>query len=402
MGTIKLLAVLDPVESLNPRSSRRALSEMLRDLSKNRWEVHLLHGRQVRYESFPCKYIVHVVPFGSRPRSPIFKLLYLIAALFVGVRAVKKCGIHITFCKGGHIYLGLVAFFIARLTGRKCLIRVNEDAVLMLELFLRRAGIPRIVVRPLALACRILERYMLSKTSWVVTHGPMDYERLRRWGLKRLSFVPLGVDTKLFKPMPEEAKRFKQKLLGNARKRVVLYVGRLSPVKDVPTLFKAFKALLEERDDLVLVVVGSGVDEERLRRLAIELGIAHAVRFLGFISNERLPAYYNIANVYVLPSLYEEWSNTIMEAMACGTPVVATNVGGNPHLIRDGETGFLVPPRRPDLLAERIRLLLKDEELAKRIRERARQEVKKYDIRASARAYKNIMIKLVRTCRTSR
>ena len=394
MTNLKLLAVQDPARAFNPKSGERQIREMLISLDES-WEVHLLQSRPVKYKNLPCRCKIYQVPFGLRPHSLLFKALYLLASVVIGVRIVKKHGIHITFCEAGHLYLGFAALLIARLTGRKCLIRVNEDAIITLKLFLKREGFPDPLIRLFEIVGRALERLILRQADWVVTHGPMDYVRIKNTiTTDKISFIPLGVDTKKFKPVPKRALKLKRKILGDEVKRVILYVGRLSPIKDLPTLFHAFKRVLKDHEDVVLIVIGSGVEEGNYHKLVKELGIADKVLFLGFIPNEKLPPYYNMADVYVLPSLYEEWSNTIMEAMACGVPVVATAVGANPWLVNDGETGFLVPPCRPDLLAKRISAILDDPQLAERMAKNARKLVRKYDIRIAGQSYRRIMLKL--------
>ena len=399
-GLLKLLIVLEPSERRTPILTERALLEMVGELDE-RWELHMLQAAKLRYKRLPCRYQVHLVPFGSRPKSVIFKLMYILSSIFVGVRVVKKYGIHLTFCKGGHLYLGLSAFLIGRLTGRSCLLRVNEDTVLSLMVFLRRKGLPHALVSLIGKIARLLEQELLTRATFITTHGPTHYARIRRW-TEKVAFIPLGVDFNLFKMMPErDVKKARAELLGDPAKRVVLFVGRIHPMKDLPTLLKAFKSLSEEVGDVVLLIIGGGVEEATCKALAEELRITDKTLFLGVLPNEQLPIYYNMADVYVLPSLYEEWSNTIMEAMACGVPVVATDVGGNPCLIRDGETGFLVPPKRPDLLAEKIRIILENEELARRMGEKAREEIKKYDRRASVKAYKEIMLKLIMAHKSS-
>jgi len=393
---IRFLVVLEPMDGLNPLASERALLEMLNSLDE-RWEAHFLISRPISYRKLPCRYVVHVVPFGDRPKSPVFKLLYIIASVIVGIRVVKRYGISFTACKGGHLHLGIATYLIARLTDRKCLLRVNEDAVLALMIFLRKAGFPRLLTSAIGKVARKLETYLLRRIDMVVTHGPADYERIRKLvGDEKVSFIPLGVDLSRFRILPPgEVMAMKAKLLGDQGRRIVLFVGRLHPEKDLPTLLKAFKLLLSTHPDLLLLVIGWGVERERYERLAEALGIADSVMFLGFIPNEELPIYYNMADVYVLSSLHEEWSNTVMEAMACGLPVVATAVGANPYLIRDGETGFLVPPRRPDIMAEKISLLLDDEEIARAMAEKAMREVAKYELKKSGYKYKRVILALV-------
>jgi len=389
---------VDPVEALNPLASERALMEMFNALDEH-WEAHLLHARSISYRRLPCKCVVHVVPFGSRPSSPIFKMLYLIACIIKGVGVIRRYRhVYFTACKGGHLYLGLVAYVIARLTKRRCLLRVNEDTVLSLKLFLIKAGFPIFLANFLGYLARALEIHLLKHVDRVVTHGPMDYQRIKQLAKpNKASFIPLGINLNLFKRLSaEKVREFKNRLLSSEDVQVVLFVGRLDPVKDLPTLLKAFKLILAKRFNTVLLIVGRGPEEPKYKALAEELGIANRVFFLGFIPNERLPTYYNIADVYVLPSLYEEWSNTIMEAMACGVPVVATAVGANPWLIRNGETGFLVPVRKPDLLAEKIAILLHDQKLAKRMVRKARELIRRYDLRASGLAYRKVMLELVK------
>jgi D-inositol-3-phosphate glycosyltransferase len=97
--------------------------------------------------------------------------------------------------------------------------------------------------------------------------------------------------------------------------------------------------------------------------LASHLGIADRVTFLGAVDHERLPYYYSAADVCVVPSFYESFGLVALEAMACGTPVVASRVGGLASTIRDGETGYLIPWRCPEPFAERIEVLLANKEL---------------------------------------
>ncbi|RLF39565.1 MAG: hypothetical protein DRN00_01540, partial [Thermoplasmata archaeon] len=381
--------VLDPIEALKPRSSEHKLKkEMLASLDR-KWTVHIIHGRPVKYTGLPFKYEVHCALFGSFPKSAIFKLLFLASSIITGVRIVRKYGVHLLLSKSGHLHLGLVALLIARLTNRKCLVRVADDAMLALRIFLKRAGFPDVLINALTAIAKCIEVFVLRRADWVVTHGPQDYEKIKRL-TRRVSFVPLGVDATVFRPLVENVQELKESIIENAEKKVILFVGRLNPVKDLPTLFKAFKMLSRERDDLALLVIGSGVEETRYREMVEQMGIADKVFFLGFVPHDNLPVYYNIADVYVLPSLWEEWSNTIMEAMACGVPVVATNVGANPYLIKDGETGFLVPPREPRALAEKIAFVLDNPELVKEIARKARAEIVKYSITSMSSAYKKI------------
>ena len=396
MADIRFLMVLDPVEGLNPLASERALMEMVNALDE-RWEMHLLHGRAVRYRKLPCRYVVHVVPFGSRPRSLILRLIYLIASVFKGASTVRKHGIHFTSCKGGHLFLGLVALIIARLTHRRCLIRVNENTLLTLGIVLRKAHVPALLVRAILSLGKALEVFLFKSVDKILTHGPADYERISELvGPGKVVFIPLGVNFNRFRPLPrEEVLKAKAELLGREDLKVVLFVGRLHPIKDPLTLLRSFKKLVDKLPDSVLLVIGWGPEAESYIKMAEELGLSGKVLFLGFIPNDQLPIYYNMADVYVLPSLYEEWSNTIMEAMACGIPVVATDVGSNRYLVEDGRTGFLVPPREPGPLADRIYQILTNPELAEEMGKEALRAVRRYDLSSAGRTYRREMLSLL-------
>jgi len=133
-------------------------------------------------------------------------------------------------------------------------------------------------------------------------------------------------------------------------------VGRLDPVKEQITLLEAFARLGSA--DPVLVVAGDGPCRDDLHKRAATLGLGDRVRFLG--ERHDVPDVLRALDVFVLPSIAEGISNTILEAMATGLPVVATRVGGNPELVVDGVTGRLVPRQNADALAEAVGEYLRD------------------------------------------
>ena len=179
----------------------------------------------------------------------------------------------------------------------------------------------------------------------------------------RIAVVPCGVDTALFTPGDAGAARA---ALGLGDGPVVLYVGRLAPIKGLGTLLDALAVLRARGRRLRLLVVGGDADEPAngheadLRARAASLGLGDAVRFVGPQAQERLRDYYVAADATVLPSYYESFGMVALEAMACGTPVIATRVGGLPTTVRDGVTGLLVADRDPAALARTIERMLDD------------------------------------------
>ena len=176
----------------------------------------------------------------------------------------------------------------------------------------------------------------------------------------RVAVIPCGVDTEMFQPLdPAVAKD----LLELPPEPLLLYVGRLQPIKGLETLLEAMTRLDAATR---LLIVGGDQDEpenahaERLRRCVATLGLTDRVRFLGAQPQERLRLFYAAAEATVMPSYYESFGMVGLEAMACGSPVVASRVGGLTTTVRDAVTGYLVPEGDPVALAERLSHLLGD------------------------------------------
>ena len=212
---------------------------------------------------------------------------------------------------------------------------------------------------------------------------------------RRISVVACGVDLGLFKPIDKEAAR---DALGLNGKKMVLFVGRIEPLKGVDILLAAAAQMRGESDFQIFVVGGDGTatDEmRRLRGLASDLGIIRRVSFLGPVDHDRLPLFYNAADICVVPSYYESFGLVALEAMACGTPVVASRVGGLTVTVRDGETGYLIPWHYPQPFAERMALLLGDEELRRSFGRTAREAVKGFGWSSIADALESLYRELL-------
>jgi len=200
--------------------------------------------------------------------------------------------------------------------------------------------------------------------------------------VSKIEVIPPGVDLSHFYPIPpDEAKEF----VGlHPCDNMLLYVGRIEPLKGIDTLLKAISLIEKkgvfERFPFCLIVIGGDpfegpgqLNEEMGRLLALreKFGLEHVVTFLGKRSQDTLPYYYSAAQAVIVPSHYESFGIVALEAMACGTPVVASQVGGLAFLVQDGITGFTVPSDEPEALAEKLTLLIEDPDLQKRMGEQA-------------------------------
>ena len=185
----------------------------------------------------------------------------------------------------------------------------------------------------------------------------------------KISVIPCGVDPSLFSPRNSaQAKAH----LGLPDKRYILFVGRIDPVKGIDTLLRAMQLVKGTRNPLQdehLLIIGGDLDPavaatdseiNKLKRLTRTLGIKDMVTFLGAQRQDQLPYFYAAADMCILPSRYESFGMVALEAMACGTPVIASKVGGLASFIQNEMSGLLIPEGDEVSLAEKILLLLSD------------------------------------------
>jgi glycosyltransferase involved in cell wall biosynthesis len=157
------------------------------------------------------------------------------------------------------------------------------------------------------------------------------------------------------------------------RKDVVIgIIARLVPVKDIPTLLHAMHRVIQAESNVRLEVVGDGPERAALEALSTKLGLQNHVSFLGF--RRDIPPLLARFDIFVLSSLSEGTSVTLLEAMAAGKPVVVTGVGGNVSLVEHNRNGFVISPRRPDELADALLLLLNNPALRRRMGEENRRK----------------------------
>ncbi len=217
----------------------------------------------------------------------------------------------------------------------------------------------------------------------------------------RIRVVPAGVDLDLFRPMPVAESRTR---LGLPQEhQMVLFVGRIEPLKGIDTLLRAMALLVRDFPEMqkqlcVAVIGGNPADHsivvnkemERLKQLRTDLGIGDLVLFLGAQDQDTLNIYYSAAEVVVMPSHYESFGMVALEAMACGTPVIASKVGGLTFTVQNGVTGFHVPERDPQALAAKISLILRHAALRERLGRQAERWAQRYSWSAVADQIMNL------------
>jgi D-inositol-3-phosphate glycosyltransferase len=203
----------------------------------------------------------------------------------------------------------------------------------------------------------------------IIAATPAEHSQLMwlyRANRRKIEIVPPGVNTSRFYPMSQA--EAKAQIGCDPNQKILLFAGRIEPLKAVDTVLHALDVIRQRNADLLneicFAVVGgdpadcSDIEMVRLQDLAIDLGLADKVHFLGAKEQSELPLFYAASTAVIMASDYESFGMVALEAMATGTPVIASHVGGLAFLVQDQETGFLVPVREPEMMANCIETLI--------------------------------------------
>jgi glycosyltransferase involved in cell wall biosynthesis len=205
---------------------------------------------------------------------------------------------------------------------------------------------------------------MADSVTTIAHYTRRNLERYENYPKGGVRVLYNGIDVAAYSQgeSPQAARSF----LGiPAEKKTVGVVARLDPVKNHPLLFRSLREVIQFFPETELLIVGDGPNRAELELLANRLGLDSHIRFLG--ARRDVPHIIRAMDIFVLPSLSEGMSITLLEAMGAGLPVVATRVGGNPEVVVDGETGFLVPSDDERRMAARLKTLLGDSRLRQKM-----------------------------------
>ncbi|MBD2303241.1 glycosyltransferase [Nostoc sp. FACHB-87] len=249
-----------------------------------------------------------------------------------------------------------------------------------------------------------IEQQVLEQADCVVVNSLQEKEDLRNLVSQKgcIELIPLGTSLDRFHPILQSEARTKLGL--NLTEQIVLYVGRFDPRKGIETMVRACaQSKTRLTGNLRLVIVGGscpdridGPERKRIEQIVQEVGLSEKTLFVGRVDHDMLPLYYACADVCVIPSHYEPFGLVAIEAMACGTPVIASDVGGLKYTVVNEETGLLVPPNNIELFAEAINRILANKIWAEQLSINASNRVHKYFGLATTvgklnRLYKNLL-----------
>ena len=236
---------------------------------------------------------------------------------------------------------------------------------------------------------RIIEKFLLrySKFNRIITVDENSLPAFEKANIKNTVYIPNGVDIE----------KFNKKKIKNTNKIKFLFVGRLEKQKGLSYLFEAINILKTKNSNFEVYLIGKGSEEIYLRRLILKFGLKRYIKFLGKKLSQEITSYYINSDTFILPSVWEGFPLTLLEAWAAGLPVVVTDVGGISKICKDKENALIVPPKSPKKIAEAMLKLIENKKLREKLGKNGRKLVEeKYDwgkvTKRFESIYRNIMV----------
>ena len=207
-----------------------------------------------------------------------------------------------------------------------------------------------------------LIRFSLNSSSRIIAVSGDLANKIELMGInKDVTILRNAVDISRFKPSKNIEMRQNYKI--DDKDILILFIGHLESFKGIFELMDAFKKIRINQDNCKLMIVGEGHEEQKVKNIVSKLDLDNYIIFTGKVSPETIQNFYQMADIFTLPSYTEGLPLVVVEAMACGLPVVVSKVGGIPELVKDGINGFLVPPKDRFSLTKKLEILVNNEEL---------------------------------------
>ncbi|MFA4932984.1 MAG: glycosyltransferase family 4 protein [Candidatus Omnitrophota bacterium] len=220
-------------------------------------------------------------------------------------------------------------------------------------------------LRPVNTLFNALGKFICKRADTIRVVASETKEKLEKYGISPEKIALISVHSDLRRFNFVDGSGIKQIYLDKGFKNILLFVGRLVDQKDIPNLFLAFKIILRDKPETLLLIAGKGPKEEFLKNLAKKMGIERNIIFTGAIEHSLIPQYYAACDVFVLPSIFEGRATVIVEAILSKKPIVSTDVSGLREWVINGETGFVVKRKDPRAFAEKTLYLLNNPDLIK-------------------------------------
>ena len=376
-GTAQMerLRVLHVISRLGMGGTEHGVLKVMRGLGEQEFEHRICAVRGID-QDFASRMHVDAQAYAAGNSRPGFQF-----PLFRLARIMREYRPHIVHTRN---FGALEAIPAARIVGVP--VAIHSEHGYELEVL---GGLP--------LRRRVLCRafYAMADAVFAVTKDLRKYHSKQSWlPEQKFRVIYNGVDTDRFSPRPELAGAIRSELGIPAGRLVIGTVGRLVPIKDHGTLLQAAELLVHQGKDVHVIIVGSGPELPKMQaRVAASPQLGGRVTFPG--ASDRVPEMLNAMDLFVLTSICEGMSNTILEAMASGLPTVVTHSGGNPELVEDGRDGWLFHTRDFQALAQCLLRCADDTRLRLKLSEAARRRaLDHFSLTAMMGAYRHLYIEL--------
>ena len=373
-GIVRPLRIMHVLDRLDLGGTEKAVMKLVRGLEPGSFEHYICPLRGA--VTTPGEWASGVTVLHAGREGAVFQ--FNVPRLVRVMRTVRPTIVH------SRNWGGIEAVVAARLAGVP--VAIHSEHGYELEM---AAGLP--------LHRRLLRHgvYRIASAVAAVTDDLRNYHAAQAWwSPEAISVLYNGVDGREFSPRPQIRDAVRRQLGIAADALVLGSVGRMVPLKDFATLLKAAEALIPETAGLHVLLVGSGAELSRLQNHVDKSPqLAGRVVFSGTV--DRVADMLNAMDIFVLPTLMEGMSNTLLEALAVGLPAVATRVGGNPEVVAEGECGYLFAPQDVPELVSQLRTLLRDSRLRADFGRAARERaLRHFSLERMLRRYHDLYINL--------
>lgn len=290
--------------------------------------IHRVHGKRIRF----------------------FSTFFLLMNIFFHLKSIKPNIVHVQQIS----LMCIPAFFSKKLLKKPYIVYGRGSDVYHMSFFWRK-----------------ISKVFLKNSDKVIVLTENMKRELQKIYFGEILVIPNGIDLNNYRNLLKSNSKINNK-------KIIIFVGTLSPLKGLKYLIKAMKIIHTKMENAILMIIGDGEDRKSLKELVTTLDLEKEVIFIGKIPNNDVSKYLIEADVFVLPSISEGFPNVILEAMAAGLPIVSTNVYGLSEIIINEENGYLVEPKNPQQLANRLLQILENPLKSKNFSNNNIEEVKKY------------------------
>lgn len=309
----------------------------------------------------------------------------MIWTFFKSLRLIKKEKIELIHAQG--FLSGILSYILSKITGIPYMITIQSADFSVYH--------HKLNIKPIVFVYERLERAIFKNAEICQTISKHLEKHLLRYGPRKTAVIPNGVDVEKF--VPDSNKKETRKKMEFDTENLIACVSRLEHKNGTHDLIEAAHMLNEKQLDFKIIVLGDGSDRPKLKEMIKKYGLQSKVFLLGSILYSEVPGYVASADIFIRPSLAEGFGNVFVEAMAAGAAVIGTPVGGIPDFLEDGVTGLFCEPGNPKSIAEKIKRLIDDKNLAQKLIDNGLKMVKeKYTWSSIAKRVREVYLETIK------